>query len=486
MLRLLKSSLSVVLAFTLFLSAVSVTAYAQSVEIKRVNCCVYESGSTARGFCWYTESKTKGVLQLVKASEFNGTFDNAAEYAAKTVKFKKEYSHQVSVTTLEAGEKYFYRVGDKESNTWSETASFVTDDGDEKFSFITIADVQASDDNSFKLASDVVRGALQTQPESEFLVMLGDFVNDNTNEEWDMYFDNFSFVHNKLSFVPVSGNHDGNINGSITSKFNEDRFRRTFCLDESDNVFVSGVNYSFDYGNAHFAVLNTNDMWPMSQAQKNWLINDMSGSDSQWKILLSHRSLYSAGKNINKPDTVILRQQLIPIIDSLGIDIVFAGHDHMYLRTNPVKNDKIAEASYITEVYKGEETVFALNPKGAVHILPSTAGTKRYTVNEKALSPILDVAAASFSTRDKGSCFCTTEIDGDKLIYKAYTVDDETKAVTLADSFAVKKTEKRECIDASELNQGIFVTALCFPFNLFDALLLALKGYAGLLFDVIA
>ena len=142
-------------------------------------------------------------------------------------------------------------------------------------------------------------------------------------------------------------------------------------------------------------MLNTNDMYPISEEQINWLQNDMNSSDAQWKIILMHRACYSAGKNINKPDTVIMRSALLPIIDSLDIDVVINGHDHMYLRTYQVKDDKIQPTEYITENYKGEEITYALNPEGTVHILPNTAGTKRYGVHEDAMEPILKNSAVA-------------------------------------------------------------------------------------------
>jgi hypothetical protein len=114
---------------------------------------------------------------------------------------------------------------------------------------------------------------------------------------------------------------------------------------------------------------------------------------------MMHRSLYSAGKNINKPDTVIMRNMLLPIIDELGIDMVYAGHDHMYLRTTQVYGDAAVEnVEYIEEIVDGDTVKFAVNPEGTVHVLPSTAGTKRYVLNEDAMSPILDVADKAFST----------------------------------------------------------------------------------------
>lgn len=301
----------------------------------------------------------------------------------------------------------------------------------------------------------------------------------------DLYFDTFKGINNKLTHVAVAGNHDGIMDGEITGDARLLTFKNTFCLDESKNQSLDGVYYSFDYGNAHFAVLNTNDMYPMSQAQRNWLRNDMSASSAQWKIILCHRSIYSAGKNINKPDTLIMRQMLIPIIDELGIDVVYSGHDHMYLRTAPVKGDKKVETKYITEKYNDKKTEFALNPNGTIYALPSTAGTKRYTVNEDAISPILSVAEKAFSTRDMGGCFCTTQINGNKLIYKAYTVDDKTKKTALVDEFAIKKTTAPKKAEPTSFDDTLLTTLITSPINLAEAVTLTLTSYIKLLLQVI-
>lgn len=323
-------------------------------------------------------------------------------------------------------------------------------------------------------------------PSADFMVNLGDYVNDNNNEQWDWYFDTFKGINNKTTHVPVAGNHDGIMDGKVTGNARLFTFSNTFCLDESKNQSLDGAYYSFDYGNVHFAVLNTNDMYPMSQAQRNWLKNDMSNTDAQWKIVFCHRSLYSAGKNIDKPDTLVLRQMLIPLMDELGIDMVYSGHDHMYLRTAPVSNDKKVKTKYVTEVYKGKSTKFALNPKGTVYALPSTAGTKRYTVNEDAISPILSVADKAFSTKKMGGCFCTTQIDGNKLIYKAYTVSDKTGKVKLVDSFAIKKTQKRESIEPTKLDDTAITTAITAPVNLAEMVVLMVASYVKLLIQKVA
>ncbi len=472
--------LAVILS-TMMLFGVSAMG-ASADEVKRISCVMTQDGATSRGFSWYTYEDGASDLQIVKNAEFDGSFSGAKTYSGSTGKFRDQYIHKVYVNDLEAGTAYTYRVGDAEKNLWGDVCTFTTDDGDSSFSFITIADVQASSDENFAHAALTLKGALTVAPEAAFIANLGDFVNDNTNDEWDWYFKNFAFANNNYTQVPVAGNHDGN----ITNKFNTNCFKNIFALDESDNQSLEGVYYSFDYGNAHIAVLNTNDMYPMTQAQRNWLINDMKQSDATWKFILMHRSLYSAGKNINKPDTVIMRNVLLPIIDELDIDMVYAGHDHMYLRTTQVYGDAAVEGTqYITETVNGESITFAVDPEGTVYTLPSTAGTKRYSVNEDAMKPILDVADKALSTSDWGGCFCVTEIDGGRLIYKAYVVDDETQEIELIDTYAIMKTEGGTAED-SDLDQSLASTIMQYPLNLIVAIAQMLGSYIKMLFDLIA
>lgn len=433
--KLMKRSLIIFLTVAVLVSGFYLGAYADGEDsVSRVSCCFYGEAGKDRGFSWSTTTETAADVQVVESAQYDVSFTNAVTYTGTCSKFKGYYMHKAVADNLKEGATYNYRVGDASQNLWSKTGTFKTDDGS-SFSFIQIADVQASSDENFAHAAQTMKAAMATDPDAAFYTSLGDYVNDCTNDEWNYCFNNFEFANLAMTHAPVAGNHEGNLKWYW--------FSNMFNVEAQDGASTAtGVYYSYDYGNAHFAVLNTNDMYPMSQQQQNWLINDMKASDAKWKILLIHRSSYSAGKNIDKPDTVIMRNVLIPLVDELGIDVVMAGHDHMYLRTKQVKNDEAVEnVEYVKEMYDGEETTFAVNPDGAVNIIASTAGTKRYSVNENAIDPITDVTAFAMSTRDLGGCFTTVKIDGDRLVYKAYLCDDETQEVSKIDEYAIKKTE---------------------------------------------
>lgn len=472
-----KTAVKIISLLLVFCMVFPVMASAAELsQVTRVSVTINGDSDSARGFCWYTDEKAGTHLQVAPV---NSVLENAPVIEGISYKAMEKYVHKAEAEGLAPGTKYQYRVGDKDTGVWSEIGYFTTSDPNEdEANFIVIADVQASNEENFRMAADVMKQAVKIMPDYEFVVNLGDFVNDCTNEEWDSYFNNFAFSNMNTTLIPVAGNHEGNLQWF--------KFNNMFNIGEAEgSPVITGCYYSFDWGDAHFAVLNSNDMYPMTEAQVNWLINDMNASDAQWKIVLSHRALYSAGKNINKPDTIIMRNKLIPVIDELGIDIVFAGHDHMYFRTETVKEDEVVPTKTVTEVYNGVETTFAVNPDGTTHILPSTAGTKRYGVNEDAITPILDCAALARDTKD-GGVFATISLDSEHFVYNAYMVDDDTKETTLIDSYAIKKTVREPVNnDYNELPTGQIETLETQIHSFCDELVLMVFTYIELLIGMI-
>lgn len=492
----LRKSFAAVLALVMLFSCFAVTSSAEEVtgyETLRINVTMYGDTQTQRGFTWYTEKPCDATVQVVDSLEYLASgFENALVFTGSVSEWQDYYCHKVVATGLEPGTEYRYRVGSADNEVWSVTGTFVTDDGDDSFSFIAIADVQASNYENFYKASLVMDAAMEYTPDAEFVINLGDFVNDCTNEEWNYYGETFENANTNLTLVPVAGNHEGN----ITNKLNVAWFNNMFNLlpGEGDLNGVNGTYYSFDYGDVHFTVLNSNDMYPMTEAQRNWIYNDITSSDAYWKVLLLHRAVYSAGKNINKPDTLAMREMVIDIVDETGVDMVLSGHDHMYFRTQQVAGDAVCEDTvYVTEKFNGVDTTFAVNPDGAVYILPSTAGTKRYGVNDGAIDPIMDCADACFTTRSEkdengvetnpnaGGCFSNVEVCGDKLVYKAYVVNDDTQEVTLVDEYAIKKNIDEETGEATDLPTDLIGTLDSSVANLFTEIFGLLIKYITVL-----
>src|SRR4029077_16749342 len=98
--------------------------------------------------------------------------------------------------------------------------------------------------------------------------------------------------------------------------------------------------YSFDWGNAHFVVLDTNSSLNESTSDPTsmyaWLRNDLAQTTQPWKIVAFHYPAYSASVN-----TALVVTNLVPIFEQYGVDFVLTGHVHDYERTFPLKQGAV-------------------------------------------------------------------------------------------------------------------------------------------------
>ena len=434
--------ISVLLCLAVLSTSFMFVAYAEEAAENaffRISVTMNGDATSSRGICWYTKTNDGSVVKIYDAA---AQPVNATVTYEDVIEWEGNYCHQAVISGLEAGKTYYYTVSN--DTVESPVGSFTTDNGDSKFEFIAIADVQAGNEENFLKGAKVLDAAFATMPGAEFVVNLGDFTDDSTNEEWNWYDSSFKAANASTTLVPISGNHDG-----LGVEY---WFNNMFCLDTSESVQVKdGVNYSFDYGNAHIAVLNTNDLLAMSNAQLKWLKNDMNSTDKDWKIVFMHKSPYSLGKDAKWPDALYLQESLAKTLDKCDVDIVMSGHDHMYLRTKALKNNKVAD-------------------DGTVYVLAGTAGAKRYEIRSFLADHYLDTDFIAAMTVQKhgyanywdgedwdqskdtniGGCFNCVSIDGGNLTVTAYILADEPDAngnpvITVIDTYTLtKETGKNE------------------------------------------
>ena len=417
-----------VLLSVLMIAAVAPLAFAAENDPFRISCTVNGSLQTQRGITWYTNIETASIVAYS---------DGAEEFTAEgsCAEWEGNFVHKVLLTELTPGTTYTYKVGN--GTVWSDEGTFTTDDGDDKVEFVVISDIQASSLENFEMGANVLNKALELNPDADLIANLGDFTNDSTNEEWDFYDEAMQEINLSITLAPVAGNHDGlGVWHWFDNMFNLDTSESVQCL--------NGVNYSFDYGNVHVAVLNTNDLLSITDAQITWLKNDMNSTACDWKIVLMHKSPYTLGKDGKWPDALYLKGALGEALDECNVDMVMSGHDHMYLRTKALKNDNLAE--------DGDGTVF---------VLVGTAGSKRYEIREFLQDHFMPVSyidacvvqkngygnyfnGTDFESTDPnniGGIFNTISVDGGTLILETYVVSDETGEANMVDTMTLTKEQ---------------------------------------------
>jgi hypothetical protein len=112
--------------------------------------------------------------------------------------------------------------------------------------------------------------------------------------------------------------------------------------------------YSFVRHSARFVVLDTNMMDP---AQLAWLDGTLATAIEPWKIVYFHHPLYSNGGRHGS--NVELRVLIEPVLVKHGVQVVFAGHEHIYERIKPQKGITHFVAGSGGQLRKGDANVAA-------------------------------------------------------------------------------------------------------------------------------
>jgi acid phosphatase type 7 len=119
----------------------------------------------------------------------------------------------------------------------------------------------------------------------------------------------------KVPFFNTIGNHEGN--GPNTAAF----------LQQPESASNSQQYYSFDYGDLHVLVLNTNiDMKPGS-AQYEFAKKDLEAAGTSWKLVAAHSHAYCAGGHGEDSAMVRMTKE---IFEPNQVDLVLSGHSHFY------------------------------------------------------------------------------------------------------------------------------------------------------------
>ncbi len=169
------------------------------------------------------------------------------------------------------------------------------------------------------------------------------------------------FLRN-VSVWPTFGNHDA---GSATSGSETGTYFDIWQLPRAAEAggVASGTEayYSFDYGNIHFIVLDSFGHPRVAPSSMiTWLQSDLAANDKEWIIAYWHHPPYSRGSHNSNLEQILIemRENIVPILESNGVDLVLSGHSHSY------------ERSYFLNGHYGDQTTFNLG----THALDSGNG----------------------------------------------------------------------------------------------------------------
>ena len=223
----------------------------------------------------------------------------------------------------------------------------------------------------------------------DFILHTGDCVSSgNVYQAWNPEF--FAPLADLLDHVPIfiaRGNHEGKA-GNVLRLFDMPGGRTW---------------YSFDCGPVHVVVL---DSYEEGKAVLDWLEKDLAGSTAPWKIAAYHEPTFDLGGHRSAAG----RATFLPLFEKYGVDVVLAGHSHLYERFRPLRRAGVPGAQPITFITTGGGAA-GLHNVQQHPVLAATAEVRHY---------------------------CVFTVDAERLSMQAFT--DEGREL---DAFTVSKADGR-------------------------------------------
>ncbi len=300
----------------------------------------------------------------------SGTWKKASTPAYNRVVVSGIDAHRVyhsKLTGLTPGSTFNYRVLENGKAMFS-SAGMAPKSDKQNYRFVAFGDIGAETPDQKLLA---VR-AFQAKP--DLVVVPGDIVYESgliseyRTKFWNIYNTDQEGaegapIMRSVPFVTAPGNHDTEsrdldkqpealayymfwdqpLNGPSGAEGSawvpalkaSETNRKAFMAAAGDS-YPRMTNYSFNYGNAHWTVLDSNPYVDWTNKELNdWVKNDLaSAQTATWRFVIFHHPGFNSSIEHFEQQHMRL---LSPIFEAGNVDVVFNGHVHNYQRSFPLK-----------------------------------------------------------------------------------------------------------------------------------------------------
>lgn len=363
-------------------------------QVKFLRQIVTKDSRTSRVIMWQSDEKLIDVKL-----EYKLVGDDDANFGAVDFEFFQQddaqiYIYSCKLENLKPESLYQFRIVAGDSATsWQNLRTA----GYGNFQMLIFSDSQCVNYDVWQKVADT---AAKNYPDAELVTVVGDLVdNGQAAYQWRAWYLAAAFVLSEKIFVPVMGNHEcydlNWLNYLPTDYLHQ------FTLPSNGVKNFDGYFYSFDYGAAHFFVLNTQFLElekfkpSLQDVQNSWLRRDAANTNRRWKIVFMHKDIYDyTADNFND-----IAENFMPLFDELEIDLVFTGHLHTYRNRGKIFEKK-------------------KSARGTLYILCGRSGDQKYVERNSAID---DVTAPNLQTEPES--YIAIDVSAESLSLICQTVD---------------------------------------------------------------
>lgn len=320
------------------------TAAATAPAATRIGVTTRSSGTLTRGPYLQKAAPDRITIRWRSSLSVPGRVlygTNPADLTSVIEESTAATDHAVELTSLTPGTTYYYAVG---------SSTDVLASGSEiKFTTPPLAGTavptriwvlgDAGTANSNQIA---VRDAFTTWTGSrdpDLVLQLGDNAyNSGFDGEYQAaVFNIYTTLLGKVPFWSCLGNHE---TAQATAFVDTYPYFSIYTFPTAGECggLPSGTEhyYSFDYGSIHFISLDSmTASRSATGAMATWLQADLAATTATWIVCFFHHPPYSKGSHNSDTETELIqmRQNILPILEAGGVDLVLGGHSHCYERS---------------------------------------------------------------------------------------------------------------------------------------------------------
>jgi 3',5'-cyclic AMP phosphodiesterase CpdA len=127
----------------------------------------------------------------------------------------------------------------------------------------------------------------------------------------------------------------GQEGGSLHPLLYGSEARRTAFLQAAGPAYPRMTNFSFDYGNAHWTVLDSNSYVDWTDPElRAWIERDLAAAkDATWRFVACHHPPFNSSRAHFGDQRM---RVLVDVFEAGKVDVVWTGHVHNYQRTFPL------------------------------------------------------------------------------------------------------------------------------------------------------
>lgn len=317
-------------------------------ESRYIRQIVAKDNSTSRTIMWQSDSSEPDTVIEYRLVGSDDIKKLSATDTAFTDDGSTTYIHEATITGLTPNTKYEYRVGygaDRRSDWYSlETA------GAKEYDVLIYPDSQSSDYSGWE---KIVKDSANRNPKASLYISMGDLVDNGEQAyQWRTWLDSIKPLSARIPLAPTLGNHEMY---TLDWKMREPRaYLNYFDVPNNGNAIFNRRYYSYDYGDVHYVVLDTQlyesthednhdthhpDLYDV---QVQGLRQDLASNTKKWTVVLMHRDPFqyafdrpgsSRAVGFNEEGVLFM-----PIFDEFNVDLVLSAHLHSYRNRGHVRN----------------------------------------------------------------------------------------------------------------------------------------------------